>query len=191
MATINPDIAESIYKVTWNSFDFMDETVRKTVRLNQETVGELEDVLEIFDELTSCGHSSIRASLEAVVTDFDTTAEVGVHAKVIEQLVLVFIRQHPANANKTITTSFSIPAPVEAIVNNSGGAAIYTFPYPTATGSLVSNPDRLGYLIGWLEDNTIFEDTINQVITVGGWTFVPQRSVLVTNQRIYDGIQGT
>lgn len=187
---ITPDIA-GIYKVTWSSFDWMGETIRKTTRLNQEAPGEIVTLLEYFDELTAVGHSSVRANIEAIVDSFDDTAEVGVHGKVVEQIVLVFTRNHPANANKLITTSFSIPGPLESIWDASAKQLIYTTPFPTSTGAVVSNPDRLGYIIGWLEDNLIFEDTLNQVITVGGWSFSAQRTAFITNARIYDGVQGT
>lgn len=192
MATISPNI-ESLYRFSWTAFDAYGETLRKVSRIfnDPEALADMQDVISAFDEITQVGYRTVTASIEAVVTDFDLSAEVGVNAKVSEGLQLVFTRNHPANANIPVTNTFFIPGPVEAITDATTLRPVYTFPYPTTLASVTTNPDRLGFIIGYLEDNLIHEDTINNVITVGGWTYSPGRSVFVTKARIFDQIQGT
>lgn len=184
--TLTPQVDDSVYRVNLTLEDQIGERVRKLFRLNNAAGTEgVEEAMQALEALSDAALVNASASLTAEVTGASTAKGTsGDFSYVSQQLVLTFSRGHPLNANKTILSTYVIPAPVDTIRN---GTQIVLGDDPVSYGAAADATETLTHLINYLEDNLVYED-ITDDITVGGWTFEPDRSGFISTARIQEGV---
>lgn len=187
--TLGTVVDDATYRISLTLRDQYDEEIRKVSRLYNPAapLEGVEDAMQAFEALTDAGLVSASATIQSAVTGASTLIGTsGVHSLVAHALVLGFDRPHPLNANKIVTTTFVIPAPVATIIAGVGFTITPGGDFASAAGP----QDALNALVAWLQNNLVYED-ITGAITVGGWTYRPGRSSLITDARILEGVANT
>lgn len=187
--TIDTDVADAVYRLNTTLEDDLGEQIRKVSRVNNPAAGDtVEDMMQGFEALTDAALVGTSGSVQINVTNASAVKGTsGIFSYVSHQMVLGFERAHPLAATKTVTTTFVIPAPANALYT---GTTINIGSDPGDFASASGITETLARMIGWLEDNLIYED-ITGAITVGGWTWVAGRSGIVTAPRLLDGNPAT
>jgi hypothetical protein len=187
--TVGTVVTDGIYRLNTTLRDQIDEEIRKVSRLHNPGTGDnVEDAMQAFEALTDAALVGTSASITVPITGASTTIGTsGDFSYVKEVIVLTFTRAHPLNAAKVVKQTWAIPAPVQAIYT---GVTINIGTDPGDFASAGGVTETLARLIGWLEDHLIYED-ITGAITVGGWTYQPGMSGIISQPRILDGVPNT
>lgn len=191
--TMTPEgVLNQIYQTRLTLRDYMDEEVQKVSRLaNVGDAGNIELFWQQFEAMTNAG--LMKGSMQSIValSGLSTTIANGNHSKVTDNMLLGFTRTHPDYSNVLLTASFVIPAPVNAIVNETTGSkGLPIYERGIAFDEVAGIPQGLGAMIDFLEDALVYQDQ-GKEFHVGGWTFAEDRSRLFTKSRIIDGISST
>lgn len=185
-------VLNQIYTTRLSLEDFMTERVKKISRLaNIGATGNMQAFWRAFESQTNAGLILANQSAEVVISAQSLTIADGNHSKVTDLMVLGFTRAHPEYPSVVLKATFVIPAPIDAIVNDTPGSIglpIYTRGIDFATAA--DPNEALGAMIDFLEDAIVYKDQ-GGTFHVGGWTYSDSRSRLMTASRIIDGISQT
>jgi|SRR5690349_7458048 hypothetical protein len=153
--------------------DVKNEEVVKVFNVDGGTLdADLQSALDALDVLTNAGVVKASISNTSVPTGF-AAASNALQNVVSAIMVLTFEQVDPVDATQTITKSFTIPAPVDALQD-------------TADWKPVSNNASLNALINFLIGNLAFTGA-DGVIRAGGWTYNRAKSGFGTVNRELDG----
>lgn len=161
--------------------DTFGEKITKIFTLSGATTdAELKEILDDI-EATTNGSMEVSISSTRVPTGLRATALDQLERTIGSLLVLGFEKPHPLNALEEVNRSFSIPAPLDAVIDAQGN------PDPVEPAGAPANPrENLGRLVANLEALLTYR-AINATWYPGGYTYDPSESGLATTPRIYDG----
>lgn len=182
-------IVDSLYTVRFTLEDFMTERIRKVTKLsNFGAAANLQAAMRVFESVTNAGLVKATGSIDLDITGQKIAAtEAGEHFAVVKEILYIsFEKPHPLDATQTITATFGIPAPKDAIVNQTPGnigkpIMVRGISFAAAAGLT----EALGALVDWLEDAITYR-TFGTTY-VGGWTYADSRSGLASVAGIIDG----
>lgn len=176
------------YTLNFGFIDQAGESARKVSRLKVvQDADDPSNVAAFVADLSHAGVSSLTGKLE-LATDLDLEPNItlsGLYTLNNLRLVLGFEKVHPLNPSKIVTTTFSIPAPVNAIVSSTNPKK----PLMTRGGLLAAattDLTKLGALVDYLEDALVYK-AADGADYAGGWTYVEARSGLATVAGVIDG----
>lgn len=132
---------------------------------------DIESALAALDALTNAGVVKASISTASVPTGWEAAAN-ALQNTVGVIMVLTFTQADPVNATQTITKSFVIPAPVDALRD--------------VDQKPVTNNASLNALINFLITNLSFTGS-DGVIRAGGWTYQRTMSGFGSVNRELDG----
>lgn len=152
--------------------DVIGEQVVKTFGVDGATADvDLQSALDALDALTNAGVVKASISTAAVPTGF-AAATNALQNTVGIIMALTFTQADPVNATQTITKSFIVPAPVDALRD--------------VDQKPVTNNASLNALINFLVGNLAFTGS-DGVIRAGGWTYQRTMSGFGSVNRELDG----
>jgi hypothetical protein len=181
-------IEDYVYNTSVTFIDHADEQGRKVSRL--ANVGAAGNLAAALNAVAAVSHAGILKATVSQILEVDLDAEPnitlsGLYTLTKQRLILGFQRTHPLNPSKTVVAGFGIPAPINAVVTATNPKRpLYV--RGVAFGAAATDPERIGALIDWLEDALTYQ-AVDDVIYVGGWTFVDSRSGLASVAGVIDG----
>lgn len=152
--------------------DVIGEQVVKTFGVDGATLdADLATALGQLEVLTNAGVQKASISTASVPTGWGAATN-ALQNTVGIIMALTFTQVDPVNAGQTITKSFIIPAPVDALRD--------------VDQKPITNDANLNGLISFLEDNLAFTGS-DGVIRAGGWTYQRTMSGFGSVNRELDG----
>lgn len=180
MATISG--AADIYTMRLGMADTFNEKVTKVFEVGG-AIGDttLSNLMTDFDLVTNAAFTSANISGTRTIAGLKTSPVDAIERNVSNFVVLTFRRTNPQNVTKFLYKSFTIPAPVDGIIDTLGGVDIVR-----GVASPTTPQERVGRIVDILEGALVYTNVAN-VVYVGGWTFVPAMSGSATTANLIDG----
>lgn len=167
--------------------DYYLETLNKVFTIGPAVAdADLEAALTNFENLNNAGAVKASKSTNTAISGMSASASGNAESRVSVYAVLTFEQTSPYNPAVTLTKQFTIPAPLATLIDSSDPT--HSSLIAPNTGAGAGTPaKRLGDLVAFLEDALALFIEANAEIVVGGWTYSPTKSKIITAPRVFDG----
>lgn len=173
-------------QVALTLYDIHDEKTNKVFLVGAATSNAtIQNIIDNTMNLSNTRAAKGTVTTGAQVSGMPAQAINSPYDAVSMAVALVFSQVSPYNPAVTLFKTYIIPAAIVSLIQNDHKSVIV----PDVTATAATPPKILGDLVAELEANLTAYIKSNNEYVVGGWTYQPSESKLVTFLRELNGVQ--